>query len=306
MSRTKIKESGLLKALAELEGKADEIEKGGDALASADPEGHFSTEGKPLSSAAPSGKSDTKKSEGDDESSEDDGDDGSSMASKAFSASDMSSGKKSKKKPFPPKGDDDSSSDDDSTEKSFREVANEDETISKAIEVSDFLEALVDQVSLTMLTMGKEISKSLGELENRLNARIDARVSKGIGLQQEFNQRLAKAVAAIGNSVEDQGELVKSLSNAPVAQPRGKAVLSKAEVNQPPWSGNGGALGSPDEPDMSEISNLSPEKVGDWLFAKSAANQIDPRVIMAWEADRYDPTTLPENIQKALVNDLCK
>jgi hypothetical protein len=306
MPRTKIKESKLLKALAELEGKADELEKG-DALENADPEGAFATEGTPLSNKAPSGKSDTKKSDGDDDS--DDGDDGSSMAAKAFSASDAESEapKKKTKKPFPPKGNDDSSSDDDDAEKSFRETADGDETMAKAIEVSDFLEAMVDQISLTMLTMGKSISKSIGELESRLNARIDNRVSKGIGLQQEFNTRLAKAITAIGTSVEDQGDLVKSLANSPATTaPRGKAILSKAEVNQPPWGGGNNTLAAGNEPDVSELGSLAPDKIGDWLFAKSATNQIDPRVIMAWEADHYDPKTLPENIQKAIVNDLCK
>ncbi len=329
-TKNKIPEGKLLKALAELE---DSVEKG-DALEDADPEGAFATEGTPLSDAAPSGRGETRKSRGasSSRSSASSSDDASSTA-KAFSASDMASSaddasskkKRSKKtaKAFPPKAkdsasssdDDDSSSadhssdgDDDSssTEKSFREAVEQDETISKAIEVSDFLEALVDQVSLTMLKVVDGFQKSIVAMESRLNARIDNRVSKGIALSQDFNARLAKAISAIGTSVEEQSDIVKSFSNQP-AQPRGRAVLSKGEVNQPPWGGQGGGSHMADgSADFGELVNLDKDKVGDWLFAKSSRNQIDPRLILAWEANHYDVTTLPEEIQKSLANDLLK
>ncbi len=319
-TKNKIPEGKLLKALAELE---DAVEKG-DPLADADPEGGFSTEGTPLSAKAPSGKSDAKKSRAassSDSSSDDDDDD----TAKAFSASDMMSPKEKKKsskkdkaeKAFPPKkddSDDDSSSDDassdaesdDDAEKSLRDAAEQDETMSKAIEVSDFLEAMVDQVSLTLLTMTKSFQKSIAEMESRINARIDNRVAKGIAMSGDFNSRLAKAITAIGTSVEEQGDLVKALQNAPAA-PRGKALLSKGDIHQPPWGGNGGgthemANGS----DLSELTSLPADKVGDWLFAKSSRNQIDPKLILAWEANHYDVSTLPEEIQKSLANDLLK
>lgn len=326
--KNKIPEGKLLKALAELE---DAVVKGGDALQAADPEGGLSTEGKPLSAQAPSGKADTKKSDA--ESDDED-------TAKAFSASDMDSDdddssdddssapppkKKAKKsmnksstaKAFPPKKDDsdddsssdDASSDDDDAEKSLRERADEDETMSKAIEVSDFLEAMVDQVSLTMLSMAQTFQKSIVEMESRLNARIDSRVSKGISLASDFNSRLAKAITAIGTSVEEQADLVKSLGNQPAARPQGKALLSKSDVHQPPWGGNGGggnAMADGSDVDYAELASIPAEKIGDWLFAKSAANKIDPRLIMAWEADRYDVNTLPEEIKKSLANDLLK
>lgn len=315
-TKNKIPEGKLLKALAELE---DAVEKG-DPLADADPEGGFSTEGKPLSAQAPSGKSDAKKSSAassSDNSSDDDD------TAKAFSASDMMSPKEKKKsskkdkaeKAFPPKkddSDDDSSSDDassdddgDDTEKSLRAAAEQNETMSKAIEVSDFLEAMVDQVSLTLLTMTKSFQKSIAEMESRINARIDNRVAKGIAMSSDFNSRLAKAITAIGTSVDEQGDLVKSLQNAPAA-PRGKALLSKSDVHQPPWGGNGGGHEMANGSDLSELTSLPTDKVGDWLFAKSANNKIDPKLILAWEANHYDVSTLPEEIQKSLANDLLK
>jgi hypothetical protein len=324
-TKNKIPEGKLLKALAELE---DSVEKG-DALEDADPEGGFSTEGTPLSDAAPSGRGETRKAHADDD---DESDDESSDTSKAFSASDMMSSKeapkkkKSKKteKAFPPpkakakakdddsssdasSDDDDNGDDDSSTEKSFRETVDQDETISKAIEVSDFLEALVDQVSLTMLKVVDGFQKSIVSMESRLNARIDNRVAKGVSLQHDFNTRLAKAISAIGNDVQEQSDIVKSFSNQP-AQPRGRAVLSKGEVNQPPWGGGqgGGSHMADGSADFGELANLDKDKVGDWLFAKSSRNQIDPRLILAWEANHYDVTTLPEEIKKSLANDLLK
>jgi hypothetical protein len=322
-TKNKIPEGKLLKALAELE---DSVEKG-DALEDADPEGGFSTEGTPLSDAAPSGRGETRKAHADDD---DESDDESSDTSKAFSASDMMSSKeapkkkKSKKteKAFPPpkakakdddsssdasSDDDDDGDDDESAEKSFRNAVEQDETMAKAIEVSDFLEAMVDQLSLTMLSVVNTMKKSIAEMENRLNARIDNRVAKGVSLQQDFNSRLAKAISVIGMSVEGQADLVKSLANAPAA-PRGKALLSKGDVNQPPWGGHGGGAEHhmADGSDLSELTSLSSDKVGDWLFAKSANNKIDPKLILAWEANHYDVSTLPEEIQKSLANDLLK
>lgn len=313
-TKNKIPEGKLLKALAELENAVEDsesIEKG-DPLADADPEGGFSTEGTPLSAKAPSGKGETKKSRAE---STDDSDD--EDTAKAFSASDMSSGKKKKGKKPPPFAakDDDSSSDDassddssdDDTEKSLRDQAEQNEDMSKAIEVSSFLEAMVDQMSLTLLTMTKSFQQAIGELEQRLGARIDNRVAKGISVANDFNSRLAKAITAIGTSVEEQADLVKSLQHAPVA-PRGKALLSKGDVHNPPWGGAGGGGGHEmaDGSDLSELTTIPAEKIGDWLFAKSAANKIDPKLILAWEANRYDATTLPEEIQKSLVSDLLK
>jgi len=312
-AKTKIPENKLLKALTELE---DAIEKG-DSLEDADPEGGLSTEGTPLSNKAPSGRGEAKKSHDTDSDGGDDDDDDKENTSKAFSESDTAP-------PFKKKGakasssssddessdaDDDESSDadddDDDTSKSFREVAEGDETMAKAIEVSDFIEAMVDQLSLSM----GQMAKSLRRIEERLAARIDNRVAKSIASQQSFNARLAQAVSAIGNTVQDDlVDVVKSLANSPAA-PRGKAMLSKGEVNQPPWSGAQSdanmAAGSGGD-FLQELSELSAEQIGEWLFKKSMTNQIDSKLILAWEADRYNVEALPVQVRKALVNDLCK
>lgn len=337
-TRDKIPESKLLKAMAELE---DAVK--GDALEDADPEGGLSTEGEPLSDAAPSGRGEgTKKSSRRSSASSPFGSRSSSSASSSGSDDDddesAASAMSARKPPAPPKkpgrkvskaappaisgssssSDDDSSSDDSGSgdapaEKSFRERAEGDETMRKAIVVNTFIESMVDQISLALLSMSKSFKKSLGVMEARLTVHIDDRVSKSTAGQQNFNVRLAKAIAAIGTTVQGEltgmSDMVKSLANQPAGSPRGKAVLSKGEVNQPPWSqsrtGEDRRLAAGAGEDyIDELRELPAAAIGNWLFKKSASNQIDQNVILAWEADRYDPAMLPEQVRKALAQDL--
>lgn len=339
--KDRIPESKLLKALAELENTTK-----GDALEDADPEGGLSTEGEPLSSAAPSGRGDgTKKSaarsrssspfssrsssSGASSSDSDSGDDDESAASAMSARKPSMSPKKQGKKVSKAtrssysgeseSSDDDSSSsdsgsDEESAEKSFRDRADGDETMRKAIVVNTFIEAMVDQISLAMHDMSKSIKKAFGELEARLTTHIDNRVAKSAAGQQNFNVRLAKAVAEIGNIIQGEltgmSDMVKSLADQPVSSPRGKAVLSKGEVNQPPWGGRGGddrqpAGGSGDEI-IQALRELRPDAIGDWLYKAVANNKVDQNVVYAWEADRYDPAMLPEQVRKAAANDLIK
>jgi hypothetical protein len=325
--KNRIAESKLIKALAELEGIAKS-----DPLEEADPEGGLSTEGEPLSTAAPSGRGEkTKKSRtsasspfggsSSSSASSDGGDDDDDKAppfkkkdkgkkvSKARSASSSAASSE----------DDDGSDDDSDAEKSFREQAEGDETLRKGMIVNDFLESMVDQISLALLSVRQGIqqsfAKSLQETEARLSARIDERVEKSSTAQQGFNARLAKAVQAIGNIVQDDllgmADMVKSLADQPVGSPRGKAVLSKGEVNQPPWGGPSvvGAdqrLASGSDDYTEQLRELSPTVISDQLFKMAANNRLDQNVILAFEADRYDVGALPAAVRKALANELIK
>jgi len=322
--KAKISESKLIKALAELENVAK-----GDPLEDADPEGGLSTEGEPLSDAAPKGRGEqTKKSRGGSPPF------GSSSSSVASSESDDDDDEAPP--PKPPKKDkgkkkdvskarsmqssasskdSDDDDDDDDAEKSFREIAEGDETMRKAIVVNDFLESMVDQLSLALRQVSVRIDKSFKEMEDRISARINDSVTKSTSSQQAFNVRLATAIAAIGTTVQDDlvpmADMVKSLADQPAGSPRGKAVLTKGEVNQPPWSGGASvnadqrlANGSDDY--VEDLRSLSTKAISDWLFKKSATSQLDPNVILAFEADRYDPAYLPSAVRKAIVDDLIK
>jgi len=352
MGKKRIPEPKLLKALAELQAAAgveddeddDDVAKG-DPLEDADPEGGLSTEGEPLSSAAPRGKS-TKKSDrrsmpfggsssssssssasSDDESS----DDGPPRPpkkgakkgiKKAAKAASSSSSMSSDDESSDDESSDDESSDDassdhgsDDAEKSFREVADGDETMHKAIVVNEFIESMVDQLSIALSSTAKKIAKSMQAMEERLNGRIDqlgAGVGKSLSGQQAFNARLAKAVAGIGNIVQDDllgmADLVKSIADQPAPAARGKAVLSKGEVNQPPWGGANADQNIIDGTGdyITELRTLPTSTINDWLFKKSATNQLDMNVVLAFEADKYNPEALPMSVRKALVNDLIK
>lgn len=328
-TKVQLPESKLLKALSEL---SEDVEKG-DALEDRDPEGGLSTEGSPLSNAAPKGKSTKKSARHEstaDESDEDDESeveksDSESIVSKMLSCSgddDESpppfKKKKSKKvakaESMSSGSDDDSEGADDESDepakKSFRETAEQDETVSKGMEVSTFLEALVDQLSISLMQIDARVAKSMKRLEERLGSRIDNRVAKSVAIQQDFNARLAKGMKAIGETVQnDVIDMIKSLGDAPAA-PRGKALLSKGEVNQPPWSGNqageGRMANGSDDDFVAELGDLSQEAIGNWLFQKSCANTIDPKLIFAWENAHYNVEALPVQVRKSLANDLLK
>lgn len=329
MSKTKnrIPEDKLIKALAELESVAK-----GDALEEQDPEGGLSTEGKPLSDDAPKGRGEsTKKSRRASasspfeatssaaESSDDDDDDESSdeettSPPKKDKKSKVEKASKASKSSSAASSDDE----DDDSEKSFREMADGDEKMRKGILINDFLESMVDQMSLALLYVKDSIVKSINETGAAIIAGVDERIAKSDAGRRDFDARMARATAAIGKAVHGEllpmVDMVKSLADQPAASPRGKAVLSKGEVNQPPWGGptsradGGRAAGSGDGggSDATVLRELPTKAIADWLAKGVVQNRIDQNVVFAWEADRYDPTLLPPTVQQALAEDLLK
>jgi len=269
----KIQERDLLKALNELE---DLVEKG-DALENQDTEGGLSTQGTPLSSKAPSGRSDTKKSD---------------RMAKMLSASDTASddddeGSGDGASPDEQSDDDDGDSGED-TSKSFRQHADENDTMHKAIEISDFIAAMVDQTSDSLT----DVQKSLTWVAENIGTRIE----KSEAAQSNFNTRLAKAVVSIGNTVSGLAELVGQLAGQPNV-PQRRAVLSKSEVVDPYLGG---------QPSGGDLGDVSKSQIQDWLFDKAGRNEIDPVMVTVFEQNGYNPEVLPVQIRKALINDLRK
>lgn len=321
--KDRIPESKLLKALAELEDVAK-----GDALEEADPEGGLSTEGEPLSDGAPRGRGEqTKKSRGrgsspfgdsassSSDSSDDDDDDDDASSDASSPAPPPKKEKKDKKAKVRKAADSSSEDDDDGAEKSFREMADGDETMRKGLLVNDFLTAMTDQLSLALLHVKESIAKSIAAAEARLAERIDDHFAKSTASRREFDVRLAKGIAAIGTAVHGEllpmADMVKALSDQPAPAPRGKAVLSKGEVNQPPWGGPASgadrnmANGSDGET-IEALRAIPTNQINNWLFDKIAKSQIDQNVSIAFEADRYDPAFLPPAVRKALADDFIK
>ena len=164
--------------------------------------------------------------------------------------------------------------------------------MAKAIEVSEFIEAMVDQVSVSHTQLSKSVA--------RFPRLLDEHLTKAQEGQTAFNRRVAHGLVLIARQQAEQFDLLKSLANQPAPQPRGKAVLSKSEVNEPPFAGQAGGA------QATELGGIPQDKICDWLFEKAMAGSIDPLLPTAFENAQYNPAVLPPHVQKALASDLCK
>lgn len=108
--------------------------------------------------------------------------------------------------------DEDEEADDESVEKSFQDTLLEDDTIEKALEVSDFLESLVGT-----------LNDSLGGLQKSLGQSMTA--------QRTINQSLVDTLQTMAERMEAQENLIKSLQDTIASQPVGrKAVVNGREL----------------------------------------------------------------------------
>src|SRR5262249_48866270 len=148
--------------------------------------------------------------------------------------------------------------------KSFRQAADENDTMAKAIEVSEFIEAMVDQTSASLAALAESVAGVRGH--------VDDRIAKSAAVQSNFNRRVAHAITMIGNTQNEMLELLKSLGNQPAPAKAGKALLSKSEVAVPPFAGGGNGLGG--QVDEDGLTEIPVEKINDWLFEKACAGQI--------------------------------
>ncbi|MBI9086805.1 MAG: hypothetical protein JEZ11_24625 [Desulfobacterales bacterium] len=190
-------------------------------------------------------------------------------------------------KSFPDKDEDDDDGDvDEDAEKSFAQAAaDESENIEKAIEVSDFLTDLVDQISSAI----DGIKKSIG-------ARMDA-MEKSIAAQTGFNAELAKSLKT-GFTVMDGGikgnvsgleDLRKSVEVMADGPARGrKAVVSTLEKSF-------------------ATDSLDPNKGNPWMDKKSILSAMDSALekglgnISVRDVVRYEATgELQPHVAKAL------
>lgn len=263
-----VSEPAVLKALNELEVFAK-----GNALEDADTEGGLSTEGKPLSAKAPRGKV-TEVNKGGKPPVDDESDEGSEEESE----------------------DDESGADDESEDvpmgKSLAQRAGDDEDVAKGVDVSPFLEALVDQISNT-----------LEDVRGTLKQSINKSISESTAAQQEFNIRLAKGIVTIGKGLQSLStqvsQLTESLQGLNTA-PAGvrKSVLSQNEIVEP--------RGDEGDEDTGANSPFHHSAVEDWLVQKSQEGQVPIQIITMWESSGRQLHSLPPNIRKACVQDLRK
>lgn len=305
-NKKKLTENGLHKALDDLEGA---LRKGSIPEEMKNPNGGLATEGEDLAdevSASEAKKSKKPKlsivkgkkkamdTSDEDESSDEEGSEDDDM-SKAEGSSDEGAGddddegvqKGGKKKVSKRYSASDASSEDDMSKadnssnegvrkskkskkvaKSFKQEAEEDDNLNKAMEVSGFLEGLVDRASDSI----DEMRKSLVELGE---------------YNQGFDNKLAKALIAIGKQVDSQGELLKSLvdrlEGTPDSSRMRKSMLSKSDV-RPRFEGD---TDDEEENNMKKADHADPrfrQKVTAVLLKKAMAKEIDPQYVTMYEA----------------------
>ncbi len=169
-------------------------------------------------------------------------------------------GSKAKKK-----DDDDDYDDDKGKKKSMRKALDDRPTVKKAVEVSRFLEELVD----TQADSHDKLAKAVYESDD---------------LQKAFNGRLAKAVVAIGNTVEELRKAVAELSDQPAGTR--KSVLSKSEdlLGREFDDPNADHHQPPGDPQIQKADVL------DYLCEKAEAQEIPPEAVTEFELhDRLPP-----------------
>lgn len=315
----KVSTNGLHKALDELE---DALEKGGSIPEEMkNPNGGLATEGKDLADEVSA--SETKKSKkpditikggkkkaidmSDEDSDDEEGSEDDDSMSKAEGSSDeggsVESVKKSKKKLNKKYSASDAESSEsmskaeDSSEegvrkskkkskvtKSFKQEAEDDDKLSKAMEVSGFLEGLVDKTSDSL----SDMQKALVELHE---------------YNQGFDSKIAKALIAIGKKVDSQDELLKSLvdrlEGTPDPSRMRKSMLSKSDVRSR-------FEGDVDPNDLKKADHQDPrfrQKVTALLLKKAMSKEIDPQYVTMYEARLGG---VPEDIIKSCEDEVLK
>lgn len=199
--------------------------------------------------------------------------------SKATSASDMSSSesssgegevskakaKKSKKAP--------------SMKKSLREVADDNDDLKKAMDISPFLEGLVDQLSDALGETRKSMTKRFTEIGER-------------------DDLVKKALIAIGKEVVSQGEMIKSLverlEEVPSASRSRKSVLNKSDIVEKSFQKGEGS---------DQIDHRDPKvkvKVLNWLLNKAEKGEIAAPLVSQYESG----FGIPGDLLKAAEHDL--
>lgn len=156
--------------------------------------------------------------------------------------------------------------DEEDTQKSLREIMEEDDTVSKAIEVSDFLEHFVDQTSEAVDGLAKSL---------RTSAQTQA----------EFNAGLRKAIVAMGNMLVELNGKIESFGEEAPAAPR--SVMSKAltagAIENRNFAGG-------------EQPQFSREQALNALCSLAEAGKVHPAVVTQYETTG----SLPREVQSAV------
>lgn len=166
--------------------------------------------------------------------------------------------------------------------KSFRSDLRSNGNVRKGMDASSFLEGLCDSLTEEVDGMRKSILYIQGD-------------------QKQFNVKLAKAVVAVGNQLQ---EVVKSLSELG-GRPAGvrKSVTNPAEVQQR----FGKSMGAAQEGgEAAALGNSEYQFTREQVLAK-ACDMVEARKLPAAVVTTYEASgTMDEKFQKAIFNELVR
>lgn len=164
---------------------------------------------------------------------------------------------------------------DDGVQKSFKtSLTEDDDTIEKALEVSDFLDTLVDTLTESIDGFNSELRKSLGQNDTIIKSlKTTAEVTKALAEEVKENRDLIKSLQ---NSIEEW-------ANQPIGR---RSVLNKRDLKTINKS----------QGDNNKGETLTKSQILDKLVEASLENKIDPIWVTKFETGAI----LPDSIQKAI------
>jgi hypothetical protein len=163
---------------------------------------------------------------------------------------------------------------DDETSKSMREELEENEEIAKGLEVSSFLEQLVDTTASGVDRLNKSI-KQQGDY------------------QHDFNVRMSKALTAIGGLLTDMQEQLSGISDAPATSgPRSQ--FSKSITAAQVETGSQNRFEGEDAPEFSKSEVLES------LITLAQKGEIHPVLVTQFESTGSLPAEIAQKVEQAL------
>lgn len=146
-------------------------------------------------------------------------------------------------------------------------------TVKKAMEVSQFLEELVDGVA--------------DSIDNLRKSYVD-----GTSQQSGFNQRLAKAIVEIGNEVIQLRKSVTDYGNEPASER--KSVLTKSELEGRDFGGEGGN----DHHQGAGATQIQKSDVLSHLCDRAEKGEIPTEVVTEYELTNDLPPNIAADVRQ--------
>lgn len=163
----------------------------------------------------------------------------------------------------------------------FADLFKSNEEIRKAANVSPFFESIVDQTTEGLDALRKSILD------------VEASVGSFQSNQSGFNSKLAKGFTQLGNLVlglsEGLQRIEAKINNQPIEVVR-KSYLSESEYQRTP---------------QEQLQGPDPRQMAALIFQKACNNEIPGHYVTLFE-QQGTIQGFPDNIQKALLNDLQK